>query len=137
MSKRIREVIAQWKTKRQALLKLYYQFATPTHQEISPTIPHLATFLQDLIDYVSTLHFQILEQLLLNKPIDELLLNKINISTDAILDFDAQYTSFENIDSKKIREDLSRIGEKLEERFELEDILMREYEHFFKPQECS
>ncbi len=91
---------------------------------------------QILVDYASSWHFGVYEQLLveagefndggmdLAKELDP----KIQQTTDAILSFSDQYSELEGQltvqDIAHLSEDMSRLGEALAERFELEDQLI-------------
>ena len=88
-----------------------------------------------MMDYLSSGHFEVYEQLLLegsdfaDGSLEEgqELLPKIQVSTDIALDFNDDFSTLSEPTVQTIREfseNLSKLGEALEERFELEDKMI-------------
>jgi regulator of sigma D len=91
----------------------------------------LQEFCQLLVDYVSTGHFEIFEQLAgegkafsdkdgLQEGAD--LMDKIQPSTELILDFNDKYLATDDLEA--LTQDLSNVGEALAQRFESEDKMI-------------
>ncbi len=125
------QVIDTWLDERQALLVSYCQLAglPPFLREANTPVPDfdLKHFCQLLIDYISAGHFEIFNQ----KANQQLsveendLISKINTSTDYALAFNDQYTKSTTGDlSTQLADNLSQLGQYLEQRFALEDQLL-------------
>lgn len=91
----------------------------------------LQTFCQQLVDYISEGHFEIFEELIneghLFNDADALasgkkLLPAIYALTDVILDFNDKYLATDDLLSLAV--DLSNLGERLAQRFEIEDRMV-------------
>ena len=155
-------VIDSWLKERQLLLQ---QFMATTKlpslqgRTPSPAIhvverETLIAFCNTLVDYVSMLHFEILEQLSMlenqlksklgsgytnrsspkqNSPIpfglNRPLLEKILKTTNTILDFELECQNMlkTNKPIATIKDDLSALGEELAKRMDLEDALIHAY----------
>lgn len=145
-------VIDSWLKERQQLLR---QFMAATRlpslqgKKASPAIhvverETLIALCNTLVDYVSVLHFEILEQLSalesqikerLKSPspiplgLNRLLLEKILKTTNTILDF--ELTCQQLLKAQKpistIKNELSALGEELAKRMDLEDALIHAY----------
>lgn len=129
----VSDIIDHWLEQRQQLI---CTFVDLPHCEIGePLNEKLTRFCDLLMDYLSSGHFEVYEQLL--REGDEFsdgsvakaqaLFPKIQPSTDSALDFNDRYGAFENPTLRDIRDfadELSTLGEALEERFELEDELI-------------
>lgn len=145
-------VIDSWLKERQQLLQ---QFMAATRlpslqgKAVSPAVhvverETLIALCNTLVDYVSTLHFEILEQLSaiesqikeqLKTPsplplgLNRLLLEKILKTTNTILHFELACQSL--LKTKKpisaIKDELSALGEELAKRMDLEDALIHAY----------
>jgi len=95
----------------------------------------LSNFCDLLMDYLSSGHFEVYEQLMLegkefadgSDAAGEKLLPLIQVSTDRALDFNDDFTRFDEPSVAEIRDfstRLSELGEFLEERFDLEDKMI-------------
>ena len=129
----VSEIIDGWLEERQ---KLISQFVHLPEQQINDELnDRVQTFCQVLMDYLSSGHFEVYEQLLregsefADGSLEEgqELLPKIQISTDIALDFNDDFSTLSDPTVQTIREfseRLSKLGEALEERFELEDKMI-------------
>ena len=122
-------IIDRWLQERQDLLVLFCGLSEASTKEVLAV--RLPQFCQILVDYVSAGHFEVYEQLVLEgKEFDdqkglkesETLFDKIQITTDAILDFNDKYQETDDLDA--LKEDLSKLGEHLESRFVYEDRII-------------
>jgi len=126
------EMIDRWLADRQQALIGF--FAIQDAQGKEDLSDQLQVFCQQLVDYVSEGHFEIYEQLFREaKEFDDggldlarELYPQIESTTQVMLNFNDKYESKDhvetNIDSLKV--DLSALGEKMTERFEMEDQLI-------------
>jgi len=130
-------VIDKWLTDRQELLVQFCGLAGKPHQtkhdQALPEQASIQRFCQLLMDYLSAGHFEIYDDIVKqceNRGEDSLklaqsLYPQISATTDIALDFNDSYAEtksddlLENFDS-----DLSKLGEALSSRFELEDELI-------------
>jgi regulator of sigma D len=118
--------IKQWLEQRQTVLVLYSQLSQATKIKAEK----MATFCQTLVDYLSLGHFNVYEKLIAhheNVPSapHQDLLEKISNTTDHALDFNEKYTEVSTWHG--VGPDLSRLGEQLAHRMDLEDQLMKPY----------
>jgi len=131
--------IDNWLAHRAKLLSHYCQVANlppyETPQFTLPTPEQLTIFCNNLVDYISEGHFEIYEEIMLNyeqKHQERMRLNdkvvpKINITTDVALSFNEKYANCSATDDMhELDEDLSNLGELMEQRFELEDLLLEQ-----------
>ncbi len=128
------EMIDRWLADRQTALISY--FAIQNAQGEEELNKHLQIFCQQLVDYVSEGHFEIYEQLFREaKEFDDggidvarALYPQIEEYTQVILDFNDKYISADHVVMNKdsLKEDLSALGEKMTERFEVEDQLIEQ-----------
>ncbi|QIZ78562.1 sigma D regulator [Ferrimonas lipolytica] len=131
------KIVDQWLDNRRQLLINYCQLAgLPPYSNDTGTLPeeaHIKHFCGLLMDYVSAGHFEVYDQVASaceksgekSRQLAKELLPKINLSTDLALDFNDQYTN--GIDDEqmlRLDQDLSKLGQAMEERFELEDRLL-------------
>ena len=130
-------IIDNWLEARQSLIVLYCELAgLPPYQKETRTIPtqeKITEFCQMMLDYASTGHFEIYEQIIHqckfdgqnNLKIAQELYSHINTTTDTALNFNDKYA--DSIDGKTLAEfdkDLSELGQIIEERFGREDQLL-------------
>ncbi|MBL4585291.1 MAG: Rsd/AlgQ family anti-sigma factor [Pseudomonadales bacterium] len=129
-------LIERWLNERQELILLYVaidglrQFAPKG----TPVSVKVQAFCQVLMDYVSAGHFEVYDRLITeskgteNQPKQMLLrlLSGIQKSTDLAVTFNEIYDTDQHCDEELISlpEDLSKLGELLAERFDLEDLLV-------------
>jgi len=134
----VSDIIDHWLEERQELISLFVHL--PETEVSNGLAERVQQFCQILVDYLSSGHFEVYEQLLregsdfndgsLEKA--QHLFPKIQVSTDAALDFNDSYSSFEATTLQQVREfadNLSALGESLEERFELEDQMIEVLHH--------
>lgn len=125
------EMIDRWLADRQQTLISYFAIQESAEDSVSK---QLQVFCQQLVDYVSEGHFEIYEQLFREaKEFDDggidlakQLYPKIEELTQVMLDFNDKYISSDHVEmnADSLREDLSALGEKMTERFEMEDQLI-------------
>ncbi|QEQ98135.1 sigma D regulator [Neptunomonas concharum] len=128
----VNEIIDNWLEHRRTLIS---QFVALPGVNVNTLDDHLSTFCTTMMDYLSSGHFEVYEQLLregsefndgsLEKA--QQIFPKIQPTTDAALDFNDDYATFASPTVQQIREfsfQLSKLGEVLEERFALEDQLI-------------
>lgn len=132
-------LIDRWLNDRQQLLIKYCSMFKLDEAKNHQTLPDgklLTNFCQQLVDYISMGHFEVYESLVTdceNKGEASLnlaheLYPEITNTTDTLLLFNDKYTNMKNIDEYDILSaDLSRIGEVLASRIELEDRLIETF----------
>lgn len=138
----VSDIIDQWLEQRQQLIRTLFSLSDC---EIGEQLNEkLTQFCDLLMDYLSSGHFEVYEQLLregsdfadgsVEKVQD--LFPKIQPTTETALDFNDKYGAFERPTLRDIRdfaEDLSNLGEILEDRFELEDLLIENLHTAHRP----
>ncbi|WP_075173272.1 Rsd/AlgQ family anti-sigma factor [Neptunomonas phycophila] len=128
----VSNIIDNWLEARQ---KLISQFVALPSTEVKNLESKIGQFCTAMMDYLSSGHFEVYEQLLREgSEYDDGGLEKaqklfplIQPTTDAALDFNDAYSSFSSPTVQQIREfsfQLSTLGENIEERFTLEDQLI-------------
>ena len=131
-------IIDNWLEARQECVVLYCQLAgLPPYQTENTSLPEQAKitkFCQLLLDYASTGHFEVFEQIIAqckldgeeNLKIAQELYSSITQTTDTALSFNDKYA--ENTTEKALLDfdkDLSELGQIMESRFEREDQLLK------------
>ncbi|MGM0480355.1 MAG: sigma D regulator [Pseudomonadota bacterium] len=131
--------IDQWLAERQDLLIHYFQLAAlppyDTERKGLPEITEIREFCGQLVDYVSSGHFEIYGQLTkaarangISLSMDDLmddLFPLISDTTDIALDFNDSYGEVESAAQlDQFDRNLSALGEALELRMEFEDQLL-------------
>lgn len=129
----VSKIIDQWLEQRQQLISTFINL--PEARVGEELNLELDKFCSLLMDYLSSGHFEVYEQLLregsdfadgsVEKA--QLLLPKIQPSTDVALDFNDSFNGFDTPSLRELREftaALSHLGEELEGRFEIEDQLI-------------
>ena len=132
----IDRMIACWLKERQELIVLYCKVdgLKQFSNQDTPISIRVQALCDVLIDYVSAGHFEIYQMLMkeaeqfnddYQKTIDRIL-PLIQHSTELALDFNDQYSAGELGDNhmEKLARDLNQLGEKMVERFDLEDKLI-------------
>ncbi len=129
----VSELIDRWLQERQDLLGLFIELP---QLELNQDVPDvLKRFGDILVDYASSWHFGVYEQLLVEADqfndggvqLARELEPKIQQTTDVIVDFNDQYEDVSVLriqDVYQLGERLSGLGEALAERFEMEDQLI-------------
>lgn len=132
----VEKVIEKWLHERQEMILLYCAIDglkeyTPRETPISVKIQ---AFCQVLVDYVSAGHFEVYDELM--KEAEEFdddglemasrIYPKIHATTETAIRFNDKYDTEEHCAKLlgSLPRDLSILGEHLEERFDLEDILI-------------
>ncbi|GAB1258625.1 sigma D regulator [Aurantivibrio plasticivorans] len=129
----VSEIIDRWLQERQDMLVQFCDLSEGLDFDLNEDEAgiKLRRLCQIMMDYVSAGHFEVYEQLI--KESQELndtdalkqadvLFTKIDKTTDAILDFNDKYQETDDLES--LTGDLSRIGENLANRFEIEDQMI-------------
>ena len=130
-------VIDNWLEDRQNLVVLYCELAgLPPYQQQNNGLPEqekITEFCQRLLDYASTGHFEIYEQIIAQSKLDgeenlkiaQELYSRLTTTTDTALNFNDQYAeSASDTDLLDFDKDLSELGQIMESRFEREDQLL-------------
>ncbi|MEW9798517.1 sigma D regulator [Alteromonas sp. CYL-A6] len=137
------ETVDNWLKARQQLLIQYCELAGVTgvagpdsemsHGTKSTALPDIAdieAFCESLMDYLSAGHFEVYDMLAETsskaKALKEQLYPQLAKTTDEALGFNDRYTQL--VDAQQAAAfdaDLEKLGETLEDRFELEDRLVR------------
>ncbi len=128
----VSDIIDHWLEDRQTLISQFVAMPAVTIAELEPKLEKFCTV---MMDYLSSGHFEVYEQLLLeggefndgSLEAAQVIFPKIQPTTDTALDFNDDYASITNPSVQQIREfsfRLSKLGEALEERFALEDQLI-------------
>lgn len=130
-------VIDNWLEARQSLVVLYCELAgLPPYQQEKRGLPEqrkITKFCQLLLDYASTGHFEVYEQIIAKCKMDnenslevaQELYSHITTTTDTALNFNDKYA--ESASDKALLDfdkDLSELGQVMESRFEREDKLL-------------
>jgi len=129
----VSEIIDTWLSERQVLIS---RFVSLPSQDVTEGLDSaVERFCQLLVDYLSSGHFEVYEQLLregsqfADDSVEQAqaLFPLIQDSTDVALDFNDRYSNMSNPTVQDVRElanALSELGVALEERFSLEDRLI-------------
>ena len=129
-------LIDRWLEERQLLLVNFcclFKKDDGTNQQTLPDYPAITKFCQQLLDYISLGHFEVYESLVSESKTEgeaslklaEALYPEIQKTTEFALTFNDKYTTINNIDEYVIlSDDLSKMGEALATRIELEDQLI-------------
>lgn len=127
------ELIEHMLKERHQLLSLMLQVSTEQAEEESiQAIPDLEEFVQVLVDYIAAGHFGLYERISegkeRRKAISDLAVEiypRIEQTTQIALAFDEKYNpENNNTDINHFQADLSKLGEELTTRIELEDQLI-------------
>lgn len=130
--------IDHWLEERQELIVDYCKLeGLPPFQKTAalPSKDELQAFCQILIDYLSTGHFEVYDQIVSqcaensakSLSLAQNIQPKIVLTTEALVEFNDKYGDGNQDDDtliKSLDNDMSKVGELLEQRFELEDQLL-------------
>ncbi|MGB5444103.1 MAG: sigma D regulator [Psychromonas sp.] len=131
-------VIDNWLEERQKLVVAYCELAgLAPYQKTQQNLPEqekITRFCQMLLDYASTGHFEVYEQIIAQCKLDsennlklaQELYSRITTTTDTALNFNDKYA--EHADEQALLDfdrDLSHLGQIMEARFEREDQLLK------------
>jgi regulator of sigma D len=134
------ELVQKLVAERTEMLSLYCQLAglEPYGNGKNSRVKHsqelLQKFCQVLVDYIAAGHFSLYERIVNGterrqqiSSLAENLYPRIAKSTEAALDFNDKYDCGDHCEiSASLSDDLSRLGEELAARIELEDKLLRQ-----------
>jgi regulator of sigma D len=130
----VSEIVDGWLKERQDLIVLYCEITSTESESSEALVSKYQNFCQILVDYVSAGHFEVYGQLIQEaKEFDdggEDLANKIipqiELTTEIALKFNDQFDEVHKIDDGlgSLGDEMSKLGEVLEDRFELEDTLI-------------
>jgi len=130
-------VIDSWLTERQELLVKYCKLAgLPPFESETKALPEaydVNSFCQILIDYLSAGHFEVYNDIVKqcqehgpeSASLAEQIYPQITATTDLLVSFNDKYTNITTeTDLSGFDTDLSKVGQILEQRLELEDELI-------------
>ena len=132
-----KRLVERLTSERAEMLALFCQVAglEPFKQDKSEKPPRalLDEFCQVLVDYIAAGHFSLYERIVNGKErrrdtakLAEELYPRINQTTDSAITFNDKYDSAQHPEiSDELEGDLSRLGEELAKRIELEDQLLK------------
>ncbi|CAM4213329.1 sigma D regulator [Vibrio neonatus] len=133
------EVIDHWLETRQALLVRYVKLAALQPASVAsnvvtlPSKEELHEFSQHLVDYISEGHFKIYDMVMDKwsstgfQSTEEIshTYAKIVLTTEPLLSFTDKYAEISDDNLHDFESDMSKVGEVLELRFEVEDLLIK------------
>lgn len=129
----VEALLTRWLRERRALLGSYTEMVVARQGDLGEKTlkKHQRALCQLLVDYVSAGHFEVYHQLINEAEsfddgscaLAEKLLPAIGDTTEVILAYEEKYGG-EPHSQKKLKRDLSALGEVLESRFVLEDQLI-------------
>jgi len=123
------KAILNWLDARQNLLVIFTRLCQMKPKSMNPiSTQMLNDFIEQLVDYVSAGHFDIFEKIASSsqgKQFDNRVFIKILQNTNQSLDFSDRYAHIDTY--QNLCDDLSALGEQLEERFAHEDKLIALY----------
>jgi len=131
----VNDLIDKWLKERQALIVKLCDLSVNPGSSQENKVERFQSFCQILVDYVSVGHFEVYEQLLSeaaqlrNEDGTELanrIIPKIQASTEVALDFNDRFDNIHKVDDgiEELIAELDNLGKTLEDRFELEDIMI-------------
>ena len=136
---KVEELLEHWLQERKELLVLYCNYGKNGNQAVhgdpQPRWVDARRFCQILVDYVSAGHFEVYDQLVCEAQVAnastalaEALYPKIHETTQIALDLNDKYATEElwELHQADFPGDLSKLGEALSNRFEMEDRLISE-----------
>jgi regulator of sigma D len=130
----VNDLIDKWLKERQDLIVKLCDLSVKPGSSQENTVERLQSFCQILVDYVSVGHFEVYEQLLneaaeFNDGGTELankIIPQIQSSTELALNFNDRFDDIHKVDDgiEGLILELDNLGKTLEDRFELEDVLI-------------
>ena len=130
----VNDLIDKWLKERQTLIVKLCDLSVNQSSSTENIVERFQAFCQILVDYVSVGHFEVYEQLLneaaaFNDGGTELankIIPQIQTSTEIALNFNDRFDDINKVDDgiEGLILELDNLGKTLEERFELEDILI-------------
>ncbi|WP_026972184.1 Rsd/AlgQ family anti-sigma factor [Aliagarivorans marinus] len=126
------QVIDNWLEARKELLISYCEIAgLPPYESADRGLPEndkIVSFCEQLVDYASTGHFEVYDQIAerCEAGSSEALISKITATTDTALAFNDRYAEVDDqeLELANLDRDLSALGQTMEERFAIEDKLL-------------
>ncbi|MDC8829859.1 sigma D regulator [Alteromonas gilva] len=126
------KTIDAWLDERRELLIKYCQLAgvNGRTQGALPDMAEVDEFCSILMDYLSVGHFEVYEMLVSDDPkglkLKQHIFPRISDTTNIALDFNDKFSEKFDVDSAhSFDADITRLGEALVDRFELEDQLIK------------
>lgn len=136
------QMIDRWLGQRQETLVRYFDISSDTAADQQSTL--LQAFCESLMDYVSAGHFEVYEQLVREaREFDDgglelarKLYPRVEATTQVIVDFNDKYDTRDHTNQhvSDLPADLSRLGETMTERFEMEDQMIERLHNIHKEQ---
>ncbi len=130
----VNDLIDKWLKERQALIVKLCDLSVNPGSSQENKVERFQSFCQILVDYVSVGHFEVYEQLLQEAAefddggteLANRIIPKIQASTEVALDFNDRFDNIHKVDDgiEVLIKELDTLGKTLEDRFELEDILI-------------
>lgn len=135
------DLVDSWLNERKQLLVQYCELAgLPPFERADKALPtkdRVESFCEILMDYISAGHFELFDKIMeecsqedSNKKLAEEIYPKITETTDSALTFNDYYANISDEDELSgFDQNLAVLGERMEERFELEDQLLATIEN--------
>jgi regulator of sigma D len=131
--KKVLTVIKELLTERGDLLKSYYHLSSFKESDKDGSMNIQVTkFCQILMDYAALGHFEIFDRIRdgnerreLVKQTADILYPKIEKSTAAFVAFNDKYAGDQEIELRHLIDDVSELGEAIDDRFDFEDQLLK------------
>ncbi|PID43684.1 MAG: sigma D regulator [Proteobacteria bacterium] len=131
----VSEIIDRWLKERKNLIVRFCEISGVVDlSKIDKVSEHFQNFCQVLLDYVSAGHFEVYDQLIQEArefndggvELADKIIPSIEKTTEQIVKFNDRFDVTEKCEKgiQLLLDDLSQLGEALEERFELEDVLI-------------
>ena len=130
----VSDIVDGWLKERQNLIVLYCEITSTAAESSEALVSKYQNFCQILVDYVSAGHFEVYEQLIQEaKEFDDggedlakKIIPQIQLTTEAALKFNDQFDDVHKVDDGlgSLGDEMSKLGEILEDRFGLEDTLI-------------
>lgn len=129
----VENIVQHWLKSRQELIIQFCEFSQAEWSNSEENAEKIALFCQALMDYVSTGHFEVYDQLLNEaKAFDDTLSvttqeihAKLTLNASELVKFNDIFASKEVMTLSKTKQLLCQIGEMLDKRFLLEDQLIQ------------
>ncbi len=130
----VSEIIDGWLKERQDLIVLYCDITSTESDSPEVLVNKYQNFCQILVDYVSAGHFEVYEQLIKEAKefndggleLAKKIIPQIELTTETALKFNDQFDEIHKVDDGlgELGQEMSKLGEVLEDRFEFEDTLI-------------
>lgn len=130
----VSEIIDGWLKERQDLIVLYCDITSTESDSPEVLVNKYQNFCQILVDYVSAGHFEVYEQLIKEAKefndggleLAKKIIPQIELTTETAIKFNDQFDEIHKVDDGlgELGQEMSKLGEVLEDRFEFEDALI-------------